>query len=254
MFECSFANKFLYNKFNYEYEKPYNDGTKRKCDFYVPILNLWIECSYNELVDTFAYQSIKDSIPLNVSYYDKERVKKIGGRWNPDKKYWYIPMELNTGNRLKKFEEFMYERHLKIIESDKPQITENYSSDLRKKILDNTDKRIIVVSNSELDSCNSLDDVLRVCDNEYYKQLISEEKIKTKEKIQSYKKPNESDLQLALRFYMNLQSGDKHRFIQSINKQSKQKPKRKKLRNKKNVRTQRLSQSDKQNKRKTNGY
>jgi hypothetical protein len=226
-FEANFANKFLFEKFDYEYEKPYNDGTKRKCDFYIKSLDLWIECSYNEVIDTFEYQNIKGNIPLiNALYEDRTTVKFLGGRWNPAEKIWYIPVELNTGNRLKKFEKFMSKEYLKIIELDKSQITENYSSDLRQKLYDNIDKRIIIISLKEVDSCNSFNDVLRIVDNEYFKELLSKDEIKNKEKIQSYKKPKETDYDLSFRIFNSLGDGDKSRFIRKINKQFKIKPKK----------------------------
>lgn len=235
MFEAEFANKFLYGKFSYNYEKPYNDGTKRKCDFYVEALDLWIECAYNELIDKFEYQTKKSHIPLhNASYNNKESVKCMGAKWNPTEKYWYIPMELNTGQRLKKFEPYMSEQNLTIVQSDNKQITESYSEDIRQKLYDNTDKRIIIVSKKDLETCNSFNDVLRVCDNKYFKQLISQGKIWDGfPDYQSYKKPDETDLDLAIRIFNNLQPDDKNRFIQRKSIQKNRRPKRKKNRNKK---------------------
>ena len=58
MFEAKFADKFLYEQYTYEYEKPYNDGTKRTCDFYVKELDLWIECAWGETSQKYVYQKV----------------------------------------------------------------------------------------------------------------------------------------------------------------------------------------------------
>jgi len=33
---------------------------------------------------------------LNVPYEQKEQVKKLGGKWNPDQKFWYVPADADT--------------------------------------------------------------------------------------------------------------------------------------------------------------
>ena len=136
MFEADFANKFLFETIDYEYEKPYNDGTKRKCDFYIKSLDLWIECAYHDIVDNFAYQKNKGDIPLKVPYQDKDIVKKRGAKWSPTNKIWYIPEELNTGNRLEKFENWMSRKQLELTQLNNSQITENYEPSLRKKLIE----------------------------------------------------------------------------------------------------------------------
>ena len=114
MFEADFANKFLFEAADYEYEKSYGDGTKRKCDFYIKNLDLWIECAYNEIVETFAYQKNKGRIPLQCPFQDKDIAKRMGAKWDKVERHWYIPIELNTGSRLEKFERWMNSLQLKI--------------------------------------------------------------------------------------------------------------------------------------------
>ena len=41
--ESNFADKYLYNKYRYEYEKPYPFNSSRISDFYLPDLDLYIE-------------------------------------------------------------------------------------------------------------------------------------------------------------------------------------------------------------------
>ena len=71
----------------------------------------------------------------------------------------------------------MSEDQLEIIESNNSQITEDYESNLKQKMIDNLDKKIIIVSSKDVSDCRDLADVIRVCDNEYYKELLSEGKI-----------------------------------------------------------------------------
>ena len=267
MFEADFANKFLFETIDYEYEKPYNDGTKRKCDFYIKSLDLWIECAYHDIVDNFAYQKNKGAIPLKVPYQDKDIVKKRGAKFDWTNKIWYVPEELNTGNRLEKFENWMSRKQLELTQLNNSQITENYEPSLRKKLIDNADKKIIVVSYKDVSnrSINHIYDLIRVCYNSYYCELLNTHRIKQNPN-QIVKKPNHNNgnggtnrqggwdkkfflpnfsdknlkkneqtpsYLLAWSTFQNLQPGDRHRFIQSIVKLSKGNPRRKKKKKKK---------------------
>ena len=90
--EKRFSDKFLFDKYHYEYEQPYNDNSRRTCDFYVPIFDLWIEVvPYNtELFDFRPKVVIPEKIFLLVDFHEKEIVRKSGAKWDNENKKWYI--------------------------------------------------------------------------------------------------------------------------------------------------------------------
>ena len=93
--EAQFSNAFLYEKYKYEYEKPYNNSTKYTCDFYLPLINTWIEIVpyehdlFEEKIEIISQIPFSD-IRLDVCFRDKEIVKACGARWNNDFKGWCI--------------------------------------------------------------------------------------------------------------------------------------------------------------------
>jgi len=90
--EREFADQFLYGKFSYTYERPYENNTKYTCDFYLPQLKLWIEVvPYEE--KTYEKKEVFDldsEIFLTTQYKDKDIVKYAGALWHKTRKQWYI--------------------------------------------------------------------------------------------------------------------------------------------------------------------
>ena len=58
--EAYFVNNYLYGKHNYKYEVPYNDGTRKLYDFYLPELDIYIEITAG-----LGPNIIKDKININ---------------------------------------------------------------------------------------------------------------------------------------------------------------------------------------------
>lgn len=90
--EKSFVDKFLFEKYHYEYENSYQDGSKRTCDFYIPLFKLWIEVVpyAADLYTKGKIEKIPEKIYLDVDYCDREKVKNNGARWDKEKSKWYI--------------------------------------------------------------------------------------------------------------------------------------------------------------------
>lgn len=90
--ERAFCDKFLYDKYQYNYEVSYEDSSKRTCDFHLPIFDLWIEV-VPYTTDLFDYRStnvIPEKIFLKADYSDREVVKANGAKWDKEQKSWYI--------------------------------------------------------------------------------------------------------------------------------------------------------------------
>lgn len=49
-----------------------------------------------KLLNTPAAKSFRDPICLHVPFDEKEKAKKLGARWNPERKSWYIPSDCTT--------------------------------------------------------------------------------------------------------------------------------------------------------------
>jgi hypothetical protein len=99
--EKSFVNKFLFEKYHYEYENSYQDGSKRTCDFYIPLFKLWIEVVpfSADLYAKGKIVKVPEKIYLNVDYHDREKVKNNGARWDKEKSKWYILQILHAQYR-----------------------------------------------------------------------------------------------------------------------------------------------------------
>ena len=226
MFEANFADKFLYEQYTYEYEKPYNDGTKRTCDFYVKDLNLWIECAWGETSQKYVYQNSK-LLYLDVPYKEKELAKHYGAMWDKDEKKWYI---FPNGNRQKDFEQWMFQEDKEIIEISEQQITNDYASKLNQKIVDNIDKRVMTVSGKDIKTYSHLQRIISVNLKSYYDELLENRKLKQHQKKQ-YVKPNQTEYDYALEIYNTLEGKDKKRFNKHIQRQiQEQKSQKKHLR------------------------
>ena len=64
------------------------------------------EDNSNELLDKFG-RALENNIFIKVPYDDRSNVKKLGCKWNPSKKKWYIPRNINKQTieiLLKKYE------------------------------------------------------------------------------------------------------------------------------------------------------
>ena len=101
--EKRFADTYLYNKYEYRYEHPYEMGTKYTCDFYIPNLKLWIEViphSPEKLkivreIPTQIYlkqDSVNNYINKNLDSW-KNFLIKNNMLWDSIEKKWYIPKE-----------------------------------------------------------------------------------------------------------------------------------------------------------------
>ena len=94
--EYQFYRKFLKEEnVAFEYEKPYPFEGKRKCDFYIEALDLWVElCMYDPysfpLTKVYALDSKPKQIILNVPYRQRRVAKLAGAKWDPKLKKWCI--------------------------------------------------------------------------------------------------------------------------------------------------------------------
>ena len=222
-FEAEFAGKFLFGLYDYDYEKPYNDGTKRKSDFYVESLDLWIECSWHQIVETFMYQKKKGRIlldPKKAIFEKKEDVKSLGGKWDSDLKRWYVPELKNTGNRLEQFEKFMYNKDLDKTFSDESHMHDDYEKNMKQKLVDNIDKNIIVVSHKEVSSCVDLWDIIRVVDNSLFMKYFDDGKVDGKLGVQHSKKITKLTYQKLLGEYNKLEFEEQKKFDKEIIKRN----------------------------------
>ena len=70
-------------------------------------------------------------IIIDVSYKHKEDAKRIGAKWNPNKKYWYIIYSLDSDGFYYKFHEKTQSRfkHLKFVEEPDLYFTEDIQND-----------------------------------------------------------------------------------------------------------------------------
>ena len=75
-FEADFCNKFLYQKYSYEYEKPYNDGSRRKSDFYLNDLDLYIKCPDGELI-YYVKRKAKNGGQLDIDRNVHNKIKTL---------------------------------------------------------------------------------------------------------------------------------------------------------------------------------
>ena len=71
----------------------------------------------------------------------------------------------------------MFEKDLGKTYSDESHIQPDYEKNMKEKIIDNIDKKIIVVSHKEVSTCNDLWDVMRVVDNSLFMKYFEEGKV-----------------------------------------------------------------------------
>jgi hypothetical protein len=102
--EKRFVDNYLYNKYEYIYERPYQMYTKYTCDFYVPNLKLWIEIIPQSPETLTFIREIPQIIFLRqeeVDRYISEQnyqwkqflVKENNMLWDSTDKKWYILRE-----------------------------------------------------------------------------------------------------------------------------------------------------------------
>ena len=200
-FEADFSDKFLYQKYSYEYEKLYNDGSKRKCDFYLNDLNLYIECVYHNFQSVpkyLTYDSKTKIILEKCRYEDRFEAKKFGAKWDPVKKIWWTTLpnyeseRLKTGfiinQRLSALEKFMKEEDKEsfFISEDKT-INEDYDINLLKKL--KYESNIIVVTHEDSQKCEDMNRIILKKSNDGIIRRFASEYIT---KITRLKKENEN--------------------------------------------------------------
>ena len=179
-FEAMFANKFLFGKFNYAYEKPYDDGTKSMCDFYIYDLDLYIELVYRDNDCNVIYMTnlgLGYDVPLKkAKYEDREVLKMHGCKWDPSLKEWYIPSKIGPNkrkNRMFDLEKFMTEEYLGMDYNGNAD-DKTYHETLEKKYRTNCkDKTIIQVHLKDLKGAKSLYDIIRTTNNALYKEKFA---------------------------------------------------------------------------------
>jgi hypothetical protein len=120
--EKEFSDKFLHGNFYSEYENSYGDGSKRTCDFYLPIFKLWIEVvPYNyDLFKSSTTYFIPEKIFLDANYSDKEIVKREGASWNNTIKKWYILKQ-----QYEHFQSDSLKKYLPTFKNDNEYLNEN---------------------------------------------------------------------------------------------------------------------------------
>lgn len=144
-FEAKFVDKFLIpSGMPFEYEKQY-PNSKRKCDFYIKNLDIWIECVYHKFTMEYKYKLKNGRIYLNVPYEDREYVKKSKGRWDPAASKWYV---VYTGQSVVSLHKYIPANELETIYvSDGNALNATYDERLLEKMLAN--KIDILVVNHE---------------------------------------------------------------------------------------------------------
>lgn len=145
-FEADFVNKYLANKYDYIYEKPYGDGSKRTADFYIPSLDIYIECVYHDINIVPIYKSYLNGrrINLQVDFYQKDYVKKSGARWDSERKTWY---KIYDGNNISSLEKYMYDEDLKpFLMTDGKAMKEDYDANFWEKVKNNPNTDIVIFS------------------------------------------------------------------------------------------------------------
>ena len=174
-FEADFCNKFLYQKYSYEYEKPYNDGSKRKSDFYLNDLDLYIECVYHnfKIVPKYLTYDSKVKIVLEKCLYDDRfEVKKFKAKWDANEKHWWTT---NDGNerRLDALSKFMKEQDKEpFFMSDGKALKEDYDIDFFKKL--QFDPSIIIVTYEDSQNCKDMNRIiLQKANNICMRNLVS---------------------------------------------------------------------------------
>ena len=181
-FEAMFSNKFLFDKgFDYEYEKYYDDGTKSKCDFYIPKWDLYIELVYNPVMQLYAWEN-KSYVKLNTPYEHKEFAKKHGALWDFKNKTWYCNPQITSRENMLKLHNHMDKelRHKKGKKNLNNFLDEKYEDNLEQKVNNNKDKRIVIVYHKNIKPCKSIEDIIRVRNNPLFLELYNKKELEYK--------------------------------------------------------------------------
>jgi hypothetical protein len=166
--EKMFVNQFLYQKHEYEYEKPYPTTTKHTCDFYFPLFKLWLEVvPYSDnLFEVEVKEVIPEKIYLNVPYESKMLVKTNHARWDASKKSWYIVSyylpKYRASDRLKQFLP-VFEKIT--VDNSKNSEYQNFleyykNIDMKREIIEKRKEMFCVVTEEDL-KCESLLHILQ---------------------------------------------------------------------------------------------
>jgi len=161
-FEADFVNKFLLpSGLSYEYEVKY-PNQNIICDFYIRKYDIYIECVYHELTLSYSYMKQNYKIILDVPFEHKDRVKKLGAKWDTNAKTWYIVYTDHSLHQL-----FMYMRPCDLqysILSNGKAITQEYDEKIYKKIIQKGID-IVLVNNKDINSYKDLTHLLIAKDN-----------------------------------------------------------------------------------------
>ena len=176
MFEAEFANKFLYEKYDYIYEERYHDGTLSRADFYIKDLDCWLELVYFPIIEVYAYES-KQIVNLPRCYYhDRHDAKKLGARWNSSEKTWYITPQDHSPEKIRKMWHWMNPKDFDVVSTTQKNMQvkgKNYEKEVLEKIERNRlkGKKIFMVHYEDIDRCSNLEDIIRVRDNDFFLKL-----------------------------------------------------------------------------------
>lgn len=176
MFEAEFANKFLYEKYDYTYEERYHDGTTSRADFYIKDLDCWLELVYFPIGEIYAYER-KQIVNLPRCYYnDRHDAKKFGARWNASQKTWYITPQDHSSEKIKKIWHWMNPKDLDVVGTTQKNMQvkgKDYEKEVLEKIERNRlkGKKIFMVNYDDIRKCDNLVDIIRIKDNDFFLKL-----------------------------------------------------------------------------------
>tara|TARA_R100001377_G_C3171037_1_gene103092 strand:- start:35 stop:988 length:954 start_codon:yes stop_codon:yes gene_type:complete len=181
MFEAEFANKFLYEKYDYTYEERYYDGTTCSADFYIKDLDCWLELVYFPIGEIYAYES-KQILNLPRCYYDdRHDAKKFGAKWNASQKTWYITPQDHSPQKIKKIWHWMYPKDFAVVDTTQRNMQvkgKDYEKGVLEKIERNRlkDKKIFMIHYEDMSKCDNFTDIIRIKDNDFFLKLWREDR------------------------------------------------------------------------------
>lgn len=181
MFEAEFANKFLYEKYDYTYEERYHDGTTCSADFYIKDLDCWLELVYFPIGEIYAYES-KQIVNLPRCYYENRHdAKKFGAKWNASQKTWYITPQDYSSQKIKKIWHWMDPKDLAVVGTTQKNMQvkgKDYEKEVLEKIERNRlkGKKIFMIHYEDMDKCDNFTDIIRIKDNDFFLKLWREDR------------------------------------------------------------------------------
>lgn len=201
-FEASFVNRFLHNKFDYEYEKRYDEETRFTCDFYLKDLDLWVECCYKPFAFCNTATLHTGRINLICGYNQRHVAKRNGAKWDKDRKTWYLPKTNGSARwipkSLLKFipediefinDVFLYGDEV-VTEAHKDQELYDYVLRIAYKVTKarQDGRRLILVDSSMMSSTRKFADLVRMNNPYLYKELFVDEYEATRKRLDEAQK------------------------------------------------------------------